>query len=372
MSIATEIYRIQQSKADIKTAIEKKGVEVPSSATIDTYDDYISQISGGSCDDSVLINLIERDIESIDIPSGTTTIGAYAFQNCRRLTSVTIPNTVTSIDGNAFRYCSGLTSIVIPDNVTSIDNYAFNTCYSLSSCTIGSGVTSIGTNSFSFCRSLTSVTIPSSVETIGSNAFGSCTGLTSITCYALTPPTLGNENTFNNGNDCPIYVPCQSIDAYKSAWSRYESRIQCIQLHKDTLIYQTYNGGHTKYSTCEQDAGHPYGNAHTIYWYMLSDGSSSSAHYIGNLNTLYIGECCEAIGGVYSDINDVIHFGSAPNLQAIYCYPTTPPSIFINTGGSYQTFDNTNDCPIYVPAQSVNAYKSAPGWSKYSSRIQGI
>lgn len=47
MSIASEISRIQQAKADIKTAIEAKGVTVPSSATIDTYDDYVSQISGG-------------------------------------------------------------------------------------------------------------------------------------------------------------------------------------------------------------------------------------------------------------------------------------------------------------------------------------
>lgn len=47
MSIASEISRIQQAKADLKTAIEAKGVTVPSSATIDTYDDYVSQITGG-------------------------------------------------------------------------------------------------------------------------------------------------------------------------------------------------------------------------------------------------------------------------------------------------------------------------------------
>lgn len=47
MSIATEISRIQQAKADIKSAIEAKGVTVPSSALLDTYDDYVSQISGG-------------------------------------------------------------------------------------------------------------------------------------------------------------------------------------------------------------------------------------------------------------------------------------------------------------------------------------
>lgn len=45
MSIATEITRLQTAKADIKTAIESKGVTVPSNASIDTYDTYISQIT---------------------------------------------------------------------------------------------------------------------------------------------------------------------------------------------------------------------------------------------------------------------------------------------------------------------------------------
>ena len=47
MSVATEISRLQTAKSDIKTAIEAKGVTVPSSAKIDVYDDYIAQISTG-------------------------------------------------------------------------------------------------------------------------------------------------------------------------------------------------------------------------------------------------------------------------------------------------------------------------------------
>lgn len=47
MSIATEITRLQTAKADIKTAIEAKGVTVPSNASIDTYDNYIAQIQTG-------------------------------------------------------------------------------------------------------------------------------------------------------------------------------------------------------------------------------------------------------------------------------------------------------------------------------------
>ena len=47
MSIASEISRLQTAKADIKAAIEAKGVTVPSSAKLDDYDTYVGQISGG-------------------------------------------------------------------------------------------------------------------------------------------------------------------------------------------------------------------------------------------------------------------------------------------------------------------------------------
>ena len=49
MSIANEIQRLQSAKADIKAAIEEKGVTV-GDGTIDTYAAKISEISGGSGD----------------------------------------------------------------------------------------------------------------------------------------------------------------------------------------------------------------------------------------------------------------------------------------------------------------------------------
>lgn len=47
MSIASEITRLQTAKADIKAAIEGKGVTVPSAATLDDYAGYVDTISGG-------------------------------------------------------------------------------------------------------------------------------------------------------------------------------------------------------------------------------------------------------------------------------------------------------------------------------------
>lgn len=206
-TIAENIQRIQAAKASLKTQIEAKGVTVPSSATIDTYPTYVSQIPAGGGDDSVLRDLIERDITEVTIPSGTTSIGQYAFYGCGSLSSVTIPNSVTSIGYRGFQNCSGLTSVTIPNSVTSIGQQAFSYCSGLANVTIGSGVTSIG-----------------------NQAFGNCSGLESVTVEATTPPTLGGTNVFYNTNDCPIYVPAESVEIYKATqyWSNYPLRIQAI------------------------------------------------------------------------------------------------------------------------------------------------
>ena len=167
---------------------------------------------------------------SITIPDSVTSIGNNAFQNCSGLTSVYIPSGATSIGQNAFTGCTSLTSVTIPDSVTSIGRWAFASS-GLLSIEIPSGVTNISLYTFLGCTSLTSVTIPDNVTSIEDGAFLGCSGLTSVTVEATTPPTLGSS-VFNNTNNCPIYVPSASVNAYKTAasgWSTYASRIQAIQ-----------------------------------------------------------------------------------------------------------------------------------------------
>ena len=200
-------------------------------------------------------NLNNSSISSVTFGSNVQIIGEAAFNRCYHLTHVDIPNSVTTIGVQAFSNCDGLTSVTIGSGVTSISGYAFYSCDSLSSVTLPNSVTSIGDKAFEYCTSLSSLTIPNSVTTIGVQAFSDCTGLTSLTIgsgvttigesafnnlpniqggiriNATTPPSLGGWNVFANTNDCPIYVPLPSVDAYKTAsnyWSFYASRIQAI------------------------------------------------------------------------------------------------------------------------------------------------
>jgi hypothetical protein len=144
---------------------------------------------------------------SIKVPDGMTSIGASAFQSCTSLASIDIPDSVTSIGNSAFSSCTSLASIDLPDNLTSIGDIAF---YS--------------------CTSLASIDIPDSVTNIGGGAFQNCSRLASITCRATTPPTI-YSNTFGNvPATANIYVPAESVEAYKAKnyWSVRADYIQAI------------------------------------------------------------------------------------------------------------------------------------------------
>ena len=96
-------------------------------------------------------------------------------------------------------------------------------------------LTTIGDYAFRDCDSLTSVTIGDSVTTIGGYAFYNCSSLTSVYCKATTPPSLGDdafkywdEDAQEDVNiGCAIYLPAESVEAYKAAeyWSEYAVNI---------------------------------------------------------------------------------------------------------------------------------------------------
>ena len=256
-----------------------------------------------------------------------TKIGNDAFKDIGNLASITIPDSVTSIGGEAFRRCTSLTSITIPNSVTSIGDYAFSGCDSLTSVTIPDSVTEIGDDAFSRCISLTSVTIPDSVTSIGYNAFCGCTSLTSI--------TIPNSVTSIGDN---AFYDCSMLQEFKGKFASDDGR--CL-IQDGTLIAFAPEG---------------------LTEYAIPDSVTSIGDYAfsgcDSLTSITIPDSVTSIGS-YA-------FGYCTSLEEVYCKPTTPP-----TGGCEMFYNNASDRTIYVPSNSVSAYRSASDWYSYASAIVG-
>ena len=197
-------------------------------------------------------------LSSIIIPNSVTSIRDKAFYGCYNLSSITIPTSVTSIGTSAFSLCKKLkkvkwdaincksfagssvfdlyfddfeynniniTDFIFGDSVQFIPDYLCYKMKSLTSIIIPNCVTSIGDYAFYECSSLRSITIPNSVTSIGERAFLLCTRLETICCFAKTPPTIGS-GAFDDDYVETIYVPKNSVNSYKSSWSKFSEKIK--------------------------------------------------------------------------------------------------------------------------------------------------
>ena len=197
-----------------------------------------------------------EQLEGFDFPKGVTTIGANAFNGCKKmttatfkddaviqtiaagaladcgLTSIKIPNSVKTLEKEAFRNCSALTTVTLSKNVDSISSEAFKRCEKLTAINVDKdntkyssvdgyllshdkkelilfphgkanknftllppSITKIGDYAFYDCVGLENVVIPNKVEEIGERAFSLCTKLNTITflCDKMIDPAKINQ-----------------------------------------------------------------------------------------------------------------------------------------------------------------------------------
>lgn len=167
-------------------------------------------------------------------------IGTAAFWKCSSLlSSVTMPETIITINDYAFYYCENLNSVNIPFSTISIGVCAFENCSNLQYINIPNSVISIKTRAFIGCGKIKTLIIGNSVELIESHAF-SCNGF--IISYPKNPPIV-EQYPFGSGTK-PILVPCESVEAYRSApnWDiyNYNSCIGLEDINKeefDIIVY---------------------------------------------------------------------------------------------------------------------------------------
>ena len=72
-----------------------------------------------------------EEITKLDIGSGVTSIGKFAFAKCTNLVDISIPGTVTKIGQCAFMECSSIVEIGLPEGIETIEYRTFYNCTSL-------------------------------------------------------------------------------------------------------------------------------------------------------------------------------------------------------------------------------------------------
>ena len=227
---------------DSVTSIEWEVFDASTHVEVDPNNPVIKDCGGAIFEGTALLH-VNRDVESVTIPDGVTSIDDNAFSGCTNLTSITIPDSVTSIGSDAFKGCTNLMSITISDSVTSIGNGAFYNCTSLTSITISNSVTSIGGGAFHGCASLTSITIQNGITSIEYNAFEGCTSLTSIT-IPDSVTSIGGYAFYGCSSLTSITIPESVTSIGESAFSG------CTSLTNITIPDGVTSIGRYAFSSC--------------------------------------------------------------------------------------------------------------------------
>lgn len=240
-------------------------------------------------DVELISNTYENGMGVMKFNKPLGTINASAFTARHTLETITIPY-VADLNGNPFTQCenlraiyglsaaeenrfwivgnelrciaeAGLSSITIPEGVTKLGRAAFFTCYALAEIILPSSLIHISSSVFGYCTSLTQLTLPESVRLIESNAFYRNNQLKSLTVLRETPPTIAGSDILQNSDNCYIYVPAESVQAYKAAygWSDYAERIYPIGANPSpTSKYLTFTSeGTTKISLSNEGGNSP-------------------------------------------------------------------------------------------------------------------
>ncbi len=200
-----------------------------------------------------------KEMASISLPEGLTSIVSSIVWGCEQLKSFHLPSTVTIFENCNFGWCDALEEItvaegnpvfdsrdncnaiirtatktlvagckatVIPSSVKKLE-HSFEYLPSLSEIVIPEGVRAIGRQTF--CNtSLTKITIPSTVNTIDSWAFDNCNNLTEVTVMQRTPYGIISDAFPEAAYKGVLYVPVGSKSLYENTdgWNKFENIVE--------------------------------------------------------------------------------------------------------------------------------------------------
>ena len=302
-------------------------IEASAVAKIDLARQEIKTLTGiGYFSNLEILNCKEcHELTTVDLSNNLKVrIGDEMFYTCSKLSKIVLPNNILEIGESAFYGCSSLKNIDIPDKVTEIGYSAFRRCSSLMSINIPKEVTEIGRQAFGSCVSLTSINIPKRVTRL-EDLFSNCSSLRSV--------------TFEKGSQLK-YIFGGLYSSYDGMFCNCEA-LTSIEIP----------------ASVEMIKGCIFNNCSSLRSVTFEKGSQLKYMVEGVFCD------CEALTSIEIPASvEMIDMYYCINLANIYCYPSIPPIL------------NDFRCKnfvLYVPSQSLEAYKNS-SWSEYYSSIKTI
>ena len=192
--------------------------------------------------------------------------------------TVTEIGSAAELDNTApFMMCTGLTGVTLPDTVRMIGYYAFANC-----------------------TTLENILIPENVETLCGFAFAECTNLKTITFTSDEAPEVPGDMIVKKSpfvgceNLESIYVPGDSVDAYKAAFPECADVIKpelircfekvepnCENFGHKAYYLNTETGTYYKDADCTQEIGDGYALEEWLWDYTENGGLIFPLGHIG-------------------------------------------------------------------------------------------
>lgn len=389
MSIVDEITRLTSAKADIKAAIEAKGVTVPATAHLDAFPSYVGAISAGGASvealsvssngtytapsgiaySPVIVNTIDIEkviasnasqlldsyynstITSIRTYAFTTMpfkrveltalerVASYAFAQCGYLSFVSLPN-ISSITSELFYGCFRLESVYCP-NVSSIDTRAFQNCSALTEASYPN-VKQIGLGAFTGCSSLQTAYFPEAATALNGGQFQGCTNLVSVHLPKWNGATNGMFSACNN-------LPSIDMPAVKNLGQYafgYCSKLSIASFSSLLSI------GSSAFYGCWSLASLCIPNVKSVY--------QRAFYSCSKLKTLVFGA-------------DYASFSASAfmycSLTSLYLSGTSVYTLANSNAFTYTPISQDASARIYVPSALYSSYLTATNWTRFSSKM---
>lgn len=302
------------------------------------YYPYASSVDGGlhtNCFNTTIKSHTFQDgIGTIEFFNAVTEIGHFAFA-WSDITSINLPNTVSSIGEYAFDGCD-LKTFTVPEAVTYLDSWSFSCCFQLESVTFNKSLKTIGLRAFESCTKLTTVELPNSLVTIYNMAFVGCINLESVT-FGKSLQSIGYQAFESCYKLKSIVLPNSLITIGEAAFDN------CSNLNSVKMGNSVETIGPHAFNWC--------GKLSEINLSSSLKTIGSYAFYVTNLSSIIL-------PASLTNINSGA-FGEC-DFTSIICLASTPPTC----GSSCFSSHMRSSGILYVPAESVEAYRAAEQWGK--------